>query len=84
MSQDGVPTDVRAEMIHAHSIKDTPLAASIFGAFLPAALAAGAYTCAPKPRVVGRGLEAVQTAFDIGKTYTVSCEKLVVTLEGEA
>ncbi|KAI1127065.1 GroES-like protein [Nemania abortiva] len=83
-SNDSVPAGVRTEMIHAHWIKDTPLAATIFGTFLPAALAAGAYKCEPKPRVVGHGLEAVQAAFDIGKTYTVSCEKLVVTLEGGA
>ncbi|KAI0876430.1 GroES-like protein [Hypoxylon argillaceum] len=83
-SEEGVPANVRTEMIHAHWIKDTPLAAAVFGAFLPAALATGAYKCEPKARVVGHGLEAVQAAFDIGKMYTLSCEKLVVTLESEA
>ncbi|KAI1199241.1 GroES-like protein [Nemania serpens] len=78
-----VPEGVKAEMIHAYWIKDTALAETIYASFLPAALAAGAYKCVPGPRVVGRGLEAVQTAFDIGKTNTVSCEKLVVTLEAE-
>ncbi|KAI1115617.1 GroES-like protein [Nemania sp. NC0429] len=76
-----VPEGVRAEMIHAYWIKDTPLAETIYRDFLPAALAAGAYKCVPRPRVVGRGLGAVQAAFDIGKTNTVSCEKLVVALE---
>ncbi|KAI1182510.1 GroES-like protein [Nemania serpens] len=80
----GVPEGVRAGMIHAYWIKDSAaLAESIYAHFLPAALAAGAFKCVPRPRVVGRGLEAVQTAFDIGKTGTVSCEKLVVTLEGD-
>ncbi|KAI0115660.1 GroES-like protein [Nemania sp. FL0031] len=82
-NQDSVPANVKTEMIHAYWIKDTPLAEAIFAKFLPAALAEGAYKCEPKPRVVGKGLESVQTAFDIGKTYTVSCEKLVVAVEGE-
>ncbi|GAP93081.1 putative zinc-binding oxidoreductase protein [Rosellinia necatrix] len=80
---DGVPAGVAAEMVHAYWIKDTPLADAVFGSFLPAALASGRYRCEPRPRVVGHGLESVQAAFDIGKTYTVSCEKLVVTLSGE-
>ncbi|KAI0535377.1 GroES-like protein [Xylaria digitata] len=83
-SQDGVPANIRTEMIHAFHIKDTPLADVVFGTYLPAALAGGRYKCEPKPRVVGTSLESVQTALDIGKTNAVSCEKLVVTLAGGA
>ncbi|KAI0452429.1 GroES-like protein [Xylaria acuta] len=83
-SQEGVPAGITTEMIHAYWIKDTPLAEAIFGDFLPRALASGRYKCEPKPLVVGKGLEAVQAAFDVSKTGTVSCQKLVVALEGEA
>ncbi|KAI0547966.1 GroES-like protein [Xylaria curta] len=83
-SQEGVPAGITTEMIHAHWIRGTPLAETIFGKFLPEALASGKYKCEPKPLVVGRGLESVQAAFDLSKTGTVSCQKLVVTLEGEA
>lgn len=79
-----VPAGVSAEMIHAYWIKDTPLAATIFGEFLPAALVSGQYKCEPKPRVVGKGLESIQAALEIMKTNAVSCEKLVVTLDDEA
>lgn len=83
-STEGVPSGVTAEMIHANWIKDTPLAEAIYGSFLPAALADGRYKCEPKPLVIGKGLEAVQAAFDVSKKGTVSCQKLVVVIEGEA
>ncbi|KAI0188895.1 chaperonin 10-like protein [Xylaria flabelliformis] len=83
-SQEGVPAGITTEMVHAHWIKGTPLAETIYGKFLPQALASGRYKCEPKPLVVGKGLESVQAAFDISKTGSVSCQKLVVTLEGEA
>ncbi|KAI0418443.1 GroES-like protein [Xylaria grammica] len=84
LSRDGVPPGIRAEMIHGYHAKDTPLAADVYGAFLPAALASGQYRCVPKPRVVGTRLEAVQAGLDILRTGSVSCEKLVVTLAEEA
>ncbi|KAI0403706.1 GroES-like protein [Xylaria palmicola] len=83
-SREGVPSDIEAEMIHAYWVRDTPLAEAIFGAFLPEALARGEYKCEPRPLVVGRGLESLQPAFDIGKEGSVSCEKLVVVLEAES
>jgi NADPH:quinone reductase-like Zn-dependent oxidoreductase len=83
LSDEGVPGDVEAEMIHAYWIKGTPLCEVIFGKFLPEALASGHYKCMPKPVVVGDGLEAVQVALDKGKANSVSCQKLVVSLEGE-
>ncbi|KAI1272994.1 GroES-like protein [Xylaria sp. FL0933] len=84
-TQAGVPGNITTEMIHAYHIKDTPLAEVIFDSWLPTALASGQYKRAPRPRVVGEGLESVQTALDIiAKPNAVSCEKLVVTLGGEA
>ena len=47
--------------------------------FLPAALANGSYIAAPDPYVVGRGLEHLQTAFDLQKKG-VSATKVVVSL----
>ncbi|KAI3317814.1 GroES-like protein [Xylariaceae sp. AK1471] len=84
LGSEGVPEGIKAEMIHAYWIKDTPLCEVIFGKFLPEALASGHYKCVPKPLVVGRGLEFVQVALDKGKANSVSCQKLVVSLEGEA
>ncbi|KAI0445160.1 GroES-like protein [Xylaria telfairii] len=83
-STEGVPEGITTEMIHANWIKDTPLAETIYGSFLPAALADGRYKCEPKPLVVGRGLEAVQAAFEVSKNGAVSCQKLVVVIEGDA
>ncbi|KAI0426286.1 GroES-like protein [Xylaria sp. FL1042] len=84
-TQDGVPSGIKTEMIHAYHIKDTPLADVIFDAWLPASLGSGQYKRAPRPRIVGQGLESVQAALDIiGQPNSVSCEKLVVTLGGEA
>ncbi|KAI0798378.1 GroES-like protein [Xylaria sp. FL0064] len=85
-TQDGVPGNITTEMIHAYHIKDTPLADGIFDSWLPAALASGQYKRGtPRPRVVGEGLESVQAALDIiAQPNSVSCEKLVVTLGGEA
>jgi len=79
-----VPGDISAEMVHAYWIKDNaPLLNAIYGKFLPEALASGKYQCAPKPVVIGQGLAAIQAALDRGKAGAVSCQKLVVSLEGE-
>jgi len=51
----------------------------IFVDFLPKALQKGSYVAAPEPEVTGRGLEAIQEAFDLQKRG-VSAKKLVVSL----
>ncbi|KAL1889564.1 hypothetical protein Sste5346_008813 [Sporothrix stenoceras] len=51
----------------------------VFGTFLPKALAARQYVTAPRTRVAGHGLEAVQAAMDLQRNG-VSAEKVVVTL----
>lgn len=58
---------------------DVELASAIFHDFLPGALADGRYTIAPKPDVVGHGLEALQGAMDILREG-VSAKKIVVSL----
>ncbi|KAI8623899.1 GroES-like protein [Xylariaceae sp. FL1651] len=83
-SSEGVPKDISAKMISAFAIKDTDLVDVIFGKFLPEALAKGHYQCVPKALVVGQGLDHVQAAFDKGMTNSVSCQKLVVSLEENA
>lgn len=55
------------------------LAKTLFGDYLPKALAQGSFVPAPQHDVVGHGLEFVQEAYDtLGKG--VSAKKLVVTL----
>jgi NADPH:quinone reductase-like Zn-dependent oxidoreductase len=50
----------------------------------PAALAEGRFRAAPEPKVIGHGLESIQTALDAQRAG-VSAQKLVVMLgEGPA
>jgi hypothetical protein len=50
----------------------------------PAALAEGRFRAAPEPKVIGHGLESIQTALDAQRAG-VSAQKLVVVLgEGPA
>jgi hypothetical protein len=51
----------------------------IFTQFLPKALETGSFVAAPRPEVVGRGLENIQHALDLQKKG-VSAKKIVVTL----
>ncbi|KAI1813763.1 GroES-like protein [Poronia punctata] len=81
----GVPENISAKMIMAATINDdAPLLDALYRKFLPDALAAGRYQCVPKPVVAGHSLDDVQAALDRGKTGSLSCEKLVVALDGEA
>ncbi|KAK0713565.1 chaperonin 10-like protein [Lasiosphaeria miniovina] len=74
------PDGIKANFIFASTIKDNEVGPMIYNRYLPAALAAGKYQCAPPPKVVGHGLEKVQEGYDVGKRGGVSAEKLVVTL----
>jgi NADPH:quinone reductase-like Zn-dependent oxidoreductase len=51
----------------------------IYVDFLPQALAQGKYVAAPEPHVVGKGLDFVQTGFDVQRKG-VSAKKVVVSL----
>jgi hypothetical protein len=47
--------------------------------YLPEALATSTYIAAPEPVVVGKGLEYIQTGFDLQKKG-MSAKKVVVSL----
>jgi len=53
---------------------------AVYEDFLPGALASGKYQAAPKPRVVGHGLEHIPAALDI-QLKGVSAERIVVCLD---
>ena len=73
------PETVQAAAIAGTSLRNDEVGPMIYRDFLPAALASGRYQAAPAPRVVGRGLEALQAAVDAQRAG-VSGFKLVVDL----
>ncbi len=76
--EDG-PAGVETKLIFGTSLKDTGVSRAIYADFLPDALAAGRYRCAPPARVIGKGLESLQSALDEQKRG-VSGAKIVVDL----
>jgi NADPH:quinone reductase-like Zn-dependent oxidoreductase len=70
---------IRAKFIWGSSLMNNEVGPMIYEHFLPAALASGQIISAPRARVVGVGLEHVQTALDALRAG-VSAEKLVVRL----
>jgi hypothetical protein len=76
-----IPATVNAKQVFtALIITAKPhIAKAIYGDFLPAALKSGQVVPAPRPRVIGHGLEHLQAGFDELKKG-VSATKLVVTL----
>ncbi|PYE81324.1 zinc-binding alcohol dehydrogenase family protein [Pseudoroseicyclus aestuarii] len=76
---EGFRKDVVVGHIHGTALKDDNVGPMIYRDFLPAALAQGRYQAAPKPRVAGHGLHALQDALALQKTG-VSGEKIVVSL----
>ena len=75
---EGLPASVKIVHILGF-IKDDALAKAIYEDFLPWAMSEGKYVLAPEPLVVGKGLEALQGAFEVVK-QGVSAKKVVVTL----
>lgn len=75
-----LPDGVSASHIFGTSLKDDEIGPMIYRDFLPGALADGRFVPAPRARVIGKGLEALQTAVDLLRSG-VSGEKLVVTLD---
>ncbi len=59
--------------------QEKQLGEAIYHEFLPSALKTGQIKPAPRPDVVGHGLEYLQTALDRSRAG-VSASKLVVTL----
>ncbi|KAI3392789.1 hypothetical protein diail_5180 [Diaporthe ilicicola] len=73
-----IPEGVEAKFVQELR-PNTELASAVFHNYLSEALAGGKYTIAPKPEVVGTGLEALQGAMDILREG-VSAKKIVVSL----
>lgn len=72
---------VRAAFVWGSSLHHNAVGPMLWEQFLPAALAAGTYTPAPAPRILGEGLDHLQPALDALREG-VSAVKLVVTLPG--
>lgn len=70
---------VSAKFINGTDIMVNEVGAAVYERFLPKALASEKYVAAPRPQVVGHGLEYVQEALNMVKKG-VSNSKLVVTL----
>lgn len=73
------PAGIGTKLIFGTSLKDTEVSRAVYADFLPEALAAGRFRCAPAAHVVGQGLESLQAALDMHKRG-VSAEKIVVVL----
>ena len=65
--------------VFSTSIKDNEIGVWLYHEYLRKALADGTFKPAPKPTIVGHGLENLQKAFDQLKDG-VSATKLVVTI----
>ena len=70
---------IRTAYIFGDTLFRNEVGKAIYEDFLPTALAKGSYVAAPNPHVVGKGLEHLQTAFDLQKKG-VSAKKVVVSL----
>jgi NADPH:quinone reductase-like Zn-dependent oxidoreductase len=70
---------IASKFVLASTLVDSGVGKMIYEDFLPNALAEGRYKAAPEPYVVGKGLEHVQTAFDLQRKG-VSAKKVVVSL----
>lgn len=70
---------VKTKFVSGTSAAHTEIGAMIYNEFLPEALATGAFVAAPKPNVIGRGLDRIQLAMYTHKRG-VSAQKVVVSL----
>lgn len=70
---------VRTKLVSGTSAAHTEVGAMVYNQFLPGALATGVFVATPKPRVVGKGIEQIQAAFNC-HMRGVSAQKIVVSL----
>ncbi|KAJ5428453.1 Polyketide synthase enoylreductase [Penicillium cf. griseofulvum] len=70
---------VKTKLIQGTSAAHTEIGSMVYREYLPEALASGTFVAAPKPRVVGKGLEQIQSAMDC-HMRGVSAQKVVVSL----
>lgn len=71
---------IRPSFIWGSAIANSPVGPSIWGRYLPEALAAGRHLPYPEAHVAGEGLGAIQGAIDTLRRG-VSAQKLVITLD---
>jgi len=70
---------IRTNFIFGSTLAHNDVGRAIYVDFLPQALAQGTYIAAPDPYVVGKGLECIQTGFEV-QQKGVSGKKVVVSL----
>lgn len=70
---------VRVRYIFGTSLKSNEVGTAVYRDHLPQALASGRHVAAPRPTVIGHGLQDLQHAMDLQRAG-VSATKLVVTL----
>jgi NADPH:quinone reductase-like Zn-dependent oxidoreductase len=70
---------VKTKFIFGSTLVSNEVSRVIYDEFLPDALAQGSFIAAPKPLVVGKGLEHIQEALDL-HMKGVSAKKVVVSL----
>ncbi|KAI0130556.1 zinc-binding oxidoreductase CipB [Xylariales sp. AK1849] len=68
---------VTSKFVWGGTLEDNELGQVIYEDYLPQALSEGNYICAPKPQIIGKELEAVQSGLDMLRNG-VSAKKLVV------
>ncbi len=73
------PRNIRTKHIFGTTLKTNEVSRIIYEDFLPSALADGRYIAAPKPHVIGTGLEIVQAGLD-AQRKGVSAAKIVISL----
>lgn len=74
------PEGVTIKQVYAPSIKNNRVGQAVYRDFLPKALKAGTFVPSPKPIVLGKGLESIQSAIDYYQKGGVSATKVVVPL----
>lgn len=70
---------IGSKFVVGSTLVENGVGSMIYEEFLPGALGEGRYRAVPKPEVVGKGLECVQTGFDVQRKG-VSAKKVVVSL----
>ena len=74
-----IPHGVTAKFVMGASLEHNAVGPGVWTKYLPKALKAGKFVPAPKPLIVGKGLEALQEGVDLIQKG-VSAQKLVVLL----
>lgn len=69
---------VEFKSIYAVASRDNETGKKIYEDFLPGALASGQYTIFPEPKVAGKGLHAIQGAFEHSKKASASKSVVLV------